>query len=72
MNKLPPLPEAENFQMIVGGPAFAVYTAEQMQAFAQLAADHALEEAARAADDQWVRDPQVSAGDAIRAMKGKP
>jgi hypothetical protein len=47
------------------------FSDDQMNAFAQLAADHALEEAAKAAEDRF-SDGALVIADAIRAMKGKP
>ena len=51
-------------QCWIGSIAFESY---ELEAFAELVRADEREACAKAADDQWVRNPNVSGGDAIRA-----
>jgi hypothetical protein len=86
MNKLPPLPKpgvisgvsdhgcpACDARIRAVSPIALGYDAKQMEAFAQLAADNALEKAAKHFEAQpHMEHFGQEIGDAIRAMKGEP
>lgn len=73
-DNLPPLPdpilthkyEHGEFYPLLVGPCFSL---QQMREYGQICRQQALEEAAKVADLSWVKDPRVTASDAIRSLK---
>lgn len=64
---LPPLPPKRCALFHPGG-RLDYYGEHQMREYGQLCRQQALEDAAKVADLSWVKDPRVTASDAIRSL----